>query len=155
MANNSNRSTASTTQSAQDKADDAPAAKPTAVKDAEGKDVAPADLSTGATDGSRATIDPESDLGKARAIDDDHSGGAIRAEDNAGDGRQIDGAAEASPAGSDPSVGERVNVKCSGAFILQDPYSLDTITEDGGPEGGALRTSFIEDKLASGQLVEA
>lgn len=151
MANNSNRSTASTTQSAQDKADDAPAAKPTAVKDAEGNDV----VAPSAAAPAAPVVDPESDLGKARAIDADHSGGAIRAEDNAGDGRQIDGAAEASPAGSDPSVGERVNVKCSGAFILQDPYSLDTITEDGGPEGGTLRTSFIEDKLASGQLVEA
>ncbi len=154
MAKNDNASTAST-QSAKDKADDAPAAKPTTVKDGEGNDVAPATTSTGAADGSRANIDSESDLGKAIAADDAHMGGAIRAEDNAGDGRQIDGSAEASPAGSDPSVGERINVKCSGEFVLQDPYSLDTITHEGGPEGGALRTSFIEDRLASGQLVEA
>ena len=151
MAKNDNTSTTSKTQSAQDKEADIPAAKPTTVKDAEGNDVAPADLTGAAAPGSRENLDPESDLGKAAAADAAHSGGAIRAEDNAGDGRQIDGAAEASPAGSDPSVGEKLTVKCSGDFILQDPYSLDTISKDGAE---VTRTSFIDDRLASGQLIE-
>lgn len=109
--------------------------------------------SPAAADGDRVNLDPESDLGKAAAVDAAHSGGAIRAEDNAGEGRQPDGAAEASGAGTDPSIGEKITVETTGDFMLHDPYSLDTIPSEGSAE--VAYTAFIESKLAAGQLVKA
>jgi len=107
--------------------------------------------SPAASAGSRENLDPESDLGKAVASDEAHSGGAIRAEDNtdAGAGQP----AEAAPAGTDPSVAEKIRVRTTGQFMLQDPYSLDTI-EPGDAGAEVIRTAFIDDRLAAGQLEE-
>lgn len=121
--------------------------KPTRVVDADGAGA------TAASTGAEAPVlDPDSELGQARARDKAHSGGAIRAEDNTDAGRQPDGAAEASMAGSDPSVEETVEVYTTGDFMLHDPYSLDTVEATGSST--VRRTAFIEQKLASGQLKE-
>jgi hypothetical protein len=103
--------------------------------------------------GADVNRDPESDT--AKAAEADRTARLLPAEDqtDAGTGQP----AEAAPAGTDPSVSERVKVKTSGPFMLQDPYSLDTMTEaDDGPSAtkGVVRTAFVIDRLSAGQLIE-
>lgn len=102
-----------------------------------------------AAPGARETLDPESDEGKAAAAD--KSARLLPAEDQTDKGTGQP--AEAAPAGTDPSVAERLTVRTTGNFMLQDPYSLDTIDDrkEGVP---VVRTSFIDSRLAAGQLEE-
>jgi hypothetical protein len=128
--------------------------RPAGAKPTEATDTNAALTAAGRTDppvaGDRQTLDPESDLGKAAARDKEAAGGAIRAEDNTDAGRRPDGEAEASGAGTDPSVGEKIEVETTGDFMLQDPYSLDTIEATGTSK--VTKTAFTDAKLASGQL---
>lgn len=56
--------------------------------------------------------------------------------------------------GVDPSAVEKVTVKTTGDFNLQDPFTLAVI--DANSDGvEVVKTSFIADKIAAGQLEEA
>jgi hypothetical protein len=54
--------------------------------------------------------------------------------------------------GNDPSSVEKVSVKTSGAFILQDPYTFEDFSEE--PKE-VVKTTFVTDELEKGRLVEA
>jgi hypothetical protein len=130
-------------------ANDRPAgAKPTEATDTNAALTA-AGRTAEAAPGDRKTLDPDSDLGQAAARDKEAAEGAIRAEDQA-EGRRPDGEAEASGAGTDPSVGEKITVETTGNFMLQDPYSLDTIEAEG--TSTVTKTAFTDSKIAAGQL---
>lgn len=124
MGRNSNNSTAADTSKA-DAALDAPIAD------------APAPIAP--------TVDPDSELGKARAGDE----AGTDAEGNP----PPDTTGDAAPAGTDPSNEIKLSVKTTGEFMLHDPYTLDTVHPGDACE--VRDSAFIQDKLASGQLVEA
>lgn len=129
------------------KTDTATAEDAARTADAKSKDPAPAPATLAAdpvtTDGSRANVDPESDLGKAIAADKSGTS-AYDLTGNAADG---------SGAGTDESVAEKITVETTGDFMLHDPYTLETIQAKG--TSTVTKSAFTDDKLASGQLKEA